>query len=132
MTDALNSQIDGNHYKRLKMQPLELAYIVGGTPCFTKLAKYITRDKGDRMINLDKAIHCIQIEEQIFSKSPCHVVETYPLLGSYTKIDQACLIVDIFSDDEYIRTALKAMLQKDYSLAIASVENLRIALNGGE
>jgi len=62
---ALDSQVDGNHYKDQKMQPLELAYRVNGSPCFTKLAKYASRRKVDRLGDLRKAIHCIQLEKEL-------------------------------------------------------------------
>lgn len=62
---ALNSQVDGDHYKKQKMQPLELAYRVNGSPCFTKLAKYASRRKVDRLGDLKKAIHCIQLEQEL-------------------------------------------------------------------
>lgn len=65
---ALNFQQDGDHYKTLKMQPLELAYRVNGSPCFTKLAKYASRKKVDRLGDLKKAIHCIQLEQELVSK----------------------------------------------------------------
>ena len=62
---ALDFQQDGDHYKKLKMQPLELAYRVNGSPCFTKLAKYASRRKVDRLGDLKKAIHCIQLEKEL-------------------------------------------------------------------
>lgn len=62
---ALNFQQDGDHYKTLKMQPLELAYRVNGSPCFTKLAKYASRRKVDRLGDLKKALHCIQLEKEL-------------------------------------------------------------------
>lgn len=62
---ALDTQIEGNHYKELKMQPIELAYKVNGSPCFTKLAKYASRKKVDRLGDLKKAIHCIQLEQEL-------------------------------------------------------------------
>lgn len=65
MTSALDTQIDGSHYKTQKMQPLELAYRVNGSPCFTKLAKYASRRKVDRLGDLRKAIHCIQLEKEL-------------------------------------------------------------------
>lgn len=129
MSDALNIQIDGTHYKELKMQPLELAYLVGGTPCFTKLAKYSTRDKGDRMINLDKAIHCIQIEEQLSNNSRAHILECYPLLRSDTRRDQAEMVINIFTDDPFVQSALKAMLYQRYDLAVAEIEALKTLIN---
>ena len=59
---ALDVQIDGQHYKNVKIQPIELAYTLGASPAFCKLAKYLSREKGDKKINLQKARHCIQLE----------------------------------------------------------------------
>lgn len=59
---ARDKQVGGDHYKNMKLQPLELTYIVGGSPVFCKVAKYITRKKDDRKLNLEKAIHCLQFE----------------------------------------------------------------------
>jgi len=65
--DALKGQIGGDHYKKLKLQPMELAYLIGGSPCFMNVTKYITRDKGSRIENLQKAYHCVQLESQLRS-----------------------------------------------------------------
>ena len=67
MSNAFDNQVDGDHYTKMAMQPIELAYLVGGTPCFCKLAKYATRIKGERQINLDKAIHCIELERTLIN-----------------------------------------------------------------
>lgn len=130
MSNALSTQIDGNHYKNQKIQPIELAYLVGGTPCFTKLAKYVTRDKGDRMINLDKAIHCINIEKELSEKSLFHILSRYPSLKTDEFLDQAHMLIDLFSEDQHIRSALKYMMRQDYRQAVAEVEKLKEKLNG--
>ena len=65
MSNALEQQVGGTHYKDMKMQPAELAYKVGGSPMFCKLAKYLTRDKGERVDNLNKALHCIALENEM-------------------------------------------------------------------
>lgn len=132
MSNALSTQIDGTHYKNQKMQPIELAYLVGGTPCFTKLAKYLTRDKGDKIINLNKAIHCIQIEQEISSKASYHILESYPSLQSYAKSDLAGMVIDVFSEDEQIREALKSMYNQRYEDAISAVTILKSMLGVGE
>nr|DAY73833.1 MAG TPA: hypothetical protein [Caudoviricetes sp.] len=132
MSDALNIQIDGDHYKRLKMQPLELAYLIGGTPCFTKLAKYIIRDKGDRLINLDKAIHCINIERDICASAPHYLRSNYTLLASQEKKEQAEILINMYSEDPFVQAALKAMIHQDYFAAVAEVESLKRKLDGGE
>lgn len=130
MSDALKTQVDGDHYKKQKIQPIELAYLIGATPCFTKLAKYMTRDKGDRNINLDKAIHCVNIEKEIHQNAMYHVLDSYPLLTSYAKCDQAAMLINLFSDDPYVQAALKAMLNRNYDEAVAEVEALKRSLNG--
>lgn len=132
MSNALDIQVDGDHYKKQKMQPIELAYLVGGTPCFTKLAKYITRDKGDRNINLDKAIHCIAIEEEISGKAYDHVAARYPVVAWSSDKGQAFMLIDIFSEDEDIRFALKYMLQRDYTRAIEHVVKFKDRMNGSD
>ena len=63
---ATSNQVGGEHYKKMKMQPMELAYLVGGTPCFLNICKYITRKKADRNEDLAKALHCIELENQFF------------------------------------------------------------------
>lgn len=65
---ALNFQVGGTHYTELGMQPLELAYLVNGTPCFTKVAKYLVRKKGTHKQDLQKALTCVQIEEELTNK----------------------------------------------------------------
>ena len=128
---ALDMQVDGSHYKRLKIQPLELAYLIGATPCFTKLAKYTTRDKGDRIINLDKAIHCIRIEHELYVKSQEYMRKTYNIFESPSRIDQANFLIDLFSDDEDIQDALKYMLKQQYHHAIYAVQRLKKRVQDG-
>ena len=65
MSNALEQQVGGSHYKDMDMQPAQLAYMVGGSPMFCKLAKYLTRKKGDRNENLNKALHCIALENEM-------------------------------------------------------------------
>ena len=62
MSNPLNVQIAGQHYTNLLIQPILLSYIVaGGDSVFTKAAKYLSRDKGDKLVNLQKALHCVQL-----------------------------------------------------------------------
>lgn len=132
MSNALNTQIDGDHYKKQKIQPLELAYLIGATPCFTKLAKYITRDKGDKLINLDKAIHCVSIEAEIKENACTHLLHRYPALHVPHMLDQADMLIDLFSEDANIRTALKCMMRQEYVWTIEAVEAIKESLNGVE
>jgi hypothetical protein len=62
---ALKEQVDGNHYTEMEIQPIELAYKVSGTPGFCKVVKYLTRDKGSKRKNLEKALHCVKLDEEL-------------------------------------------------------------------
>ena len=61
---AIDTQEGGSHYKDQKVQPMELAYYIGGTPAFCKLSKYM-RVKEDQAEDLRKAYHCIEFEEEM-------------------------------------------------------------------
>ena len=60
--DALDSQIGGDHYKGLKIQPMEYSMKNKMDPCQHTAIKYITRfrDKNGKE-DLLKAIHCIEM-----------------------------------------------------------------------
>ena len=61
-TSALDTQVDGSHYKDLKIQPMEYSMANKLDACQHTAIKYITRfrEKGG-IKDLDKAIHCIQM-----------------------------------------------------------------------
>lgn len=58
----LNKQVGGDHYKKLKIQPMEYSMANNLDACQHTAIKYITRfrDKGG-VADLDKAIHCIEM-----------------------------------------------------------------------
>lgn len=59
---ALDVQIDGDHYKKLNIQPMEYSMANGLDACQHTIVKYVTRfrDKGG-ITDLRKAIHCIEM-----------------------------------------------------------------------
>lgn len=59
---ALQTQVGGNHYKKLAIQPIEYCHRNGLGACETLAIRYVTRwkDKGG-IQDLEKAIHCIQL-----------------------------------------------------------------------
>ena len=66
MDKPLDRQVGGDHYKRDKLQPLEITYQKFGydgvkASLFTKVTKYLTRDKDDEALNLHKALHCVDM-----------------------------------------------------------------------
>lgn len=60
---ALETQIGGEHYKSLAIQPMEYSMRNGLNACQHTAIKYITRykDKGDPLENLEKAKHTIDL-----------------------------------------------------------------------
>lgn len=63
---ALDKQVDGRHYNTMKVQPVQLAYaIANGDSCACKLFKYTQRKKDDMGVQLEKAIHCVELKRQL-------------------------------------------------------------------
>lgn len=61
---AEDIQVAGEHYKKMDYQTGRFGYDVGLESFGTQIAKYLTRDKGSRVENLEKAYHCISLEQQ--------------------------------------------------------------------
>lgn len=119
---ALDTQVDGNHYKTMKLQPVELAYRLGATPCFCKLAKYLTRDKGDKLVNLQKARHCVTLEMDLKDYVDLHYISgaTEELYVS----DKYFGIIQEFSDDLLIKEALIHMWLFKYEDTLRYVDEI--------
>jgi hypothetical protein len=63
----LNTQVDGNHYKRLVIQPAIYGELNGLRPLETKAIKYITRNRFKHgEADIDKAIHCLELFRAIY------------------------------------------------------------------
>ena len=64
---AFSDQVSGNHYKRLKIQPLDYCMANNFNACQTHIIKYISRynkkwtDKKDQIKDLEKAKHVIDM-----------------------------------------------------------------------
>jgi hypothetical protein len=62
VSDSLNTQIGGDHYSKLKIQPMEYSMANGLDPCQHNVVKYVTRFRDKNGIeDLKKAIHVIQM-----------------------------------------------------------------------
>ncbi len=59
---AAETQVGGDHYKKLAIQPIEYCHKNGLGPCESFVVKYVTRykDKNGKE-DLLKAIHCIEL-----------------------------------------------------------------------
>lgn len=116
---GLGNQIDGTHYTAMKMQPIELTYKLYATPCFCKLAKYLTRDKGDKLTNLKKARHCIELEKDLYN----HAKEYFEQLDFVSAADGKVLIHQFTDNNEY-QIALFHMWLQNYQSALISVDKI--------
>lgn len=106
---GLGTQVSGTHYTAMKMQPIELAYKLYGTPCFCKLAKYLTRDKGDKLVNLNKAKHCVQLEVDL-KEYAFQYVDNLDLVS----VDSGTALIYTFTGNQLYREALLRMWLGDY------------------
>lgn len=116
---GLGNQIDGQHYTAMKMQPIELAYKLYGTPCFCKLAKYLTRDKGDKLVNLNKAKHCVQLEVDL-KEYAFQYTDHLDLVS----VDSGTALIQTFTDNKLYREALLRMWIGDYNGTLRVMDDI--------
>ena len=61
-TNPLDRQVDGSHYKKLKIQPVQYSRANGLLGLESAVIKYTTRHKDKNgAVDIDKAIHCLQL-----------------------------------------------------------------------
>tara|TARA_R110000772_G_C13144277_1_gene424320 strand:- start:49 stop:333 length:285 start_codon:yes stop_codon:yes gene_type:complete len=71
---AFSDQVSGNHYKSLKIQPLEYCMANDLNACQSHVIKYISRydkkwkDKKDQIKDLKKAKHIIDMQIELLEK----------------------------------------------------------------
>ena len=69
----LETQIGGDHYKNQGLQPFEITFANFGyfglrAAVYTKVNKYLKRDKETHREDIEKAIHCLQIQLQFLDQ----------------------------------------------------------------
>ena len=67
LTSATSTQVGGDHYTKQGIQPLESTFANFGysgvqASIYTKVNKYLTRDKGTDRADITKAIHCLELQ----------------------------------------------------------------------
>ncbi len=117
---GLGTQIEGQHYTSMKLQPVQLAYMLYATPCFCKLSKYLTRDKGDKLTNLKKALHCIKLEQDLIEYADVY----FEKLDGLVSPDNAKVLIGEFTDNYSYRKALLQLCMCNYDMAILVVEDI--------
>ena len=97
MTRPLSTQVAGDHYKNQGLQPFEITFANFGyegvrASVYTKVNKYLTREKGIHRENVEKAIHCLQIQLELHDLQPNELYNdsleptfssTEPIEGNY-------------------------------------------------
>lgn len=65
---AFSQQIDGSHYKKLKVQPIEFCEANRFRPIQTFIIKHASRvyDKGETITDFDKIIHYAQLGKELW------------------------------------------------------------------
>ena len=71
---ATDRQIDGEHYNKQAIEPLEATFLNFGydglrASIYTKVGKYLTREKGTHRQDITKAIHCLEMQLEFFDRS---------------------------------------------------------------
>lgn len=74
--NAIETQVGGNHYTKLRMQPMEFTMRYKWDSCAHSVLKYVVRyrDKGG-LADLKKAMHCLHLRRSLRS------LEGSPLLS---------------------------------------------------
>jgi hypothetical protein len=72
-TKAIDTQVGGDHYTKQGIQPLESTFSNFGytgiqAAIYTKVNKYLTRDKGTHRQDLTKAIHVLQMQLEYYDR----------------------------------------------------------------
>ena len=72
---AFDTQVSGNHYNDLDLQPLEIClrnkgYLAFVGACYTKILKYTSRIKDDEVEQLRKARHVLDMWIEEAEKQP--------------------------------------------------------------
>tara|TARA_Y100000992_G_scaffold182209_1_gene123044 strand:- start:138 stop:365 length:228 start_codon:yes stop_codon:yes gene_type:complete len=64
-SQALSKQVGGAHYKQASIQPIEFILAHNLNFCSANVVKYICRNKGNRVEDLKKAKHYIELELEL-------------------------------------------------------------------
>jgi cytochrome c-type biogenesis protein CcmH/NrfF len=78
---ALKEQVGGDHYKKQGLQPFEITFANFGyfglrAAVYTKVNKYLNRDKETHREDIQKAIHCLQCQLEFLDRHEADQPET--------------------------------------------------------
>lgn len=75
--NAINRQVGGDHYKRYFYQPFQLSMDINASPGFTLMVRYLTRDKEDRLQDVEKCKHIVELEQEWATNYPKQFNDVY-------------------------------------------------------
>lgn len=143
MTDVLEKQVGGNHYKGLTYQPIEFLQDIHLNTALGYAIKYVSRYPNKNPDDLDKAIHCIELYEDFVRKNNedgcsqiiwdrdkifqyTHQFEPNKAIALQKIIRLASNYFDIdFDADELLFS--ESQFETDIADCLVAIENLRIA-----
>lgn len=67
MVSPKMQQVGGSHYMDMKIQPMEFSMANDLNACQHTAIKYIVRRKGNRLQDIDKAIHTLHIYREMIA-----------------------------------------------------------------
>lgn len=88
MSDSLNKEVGGSHYKNMPMQPVELSAMCRWDFFQGNLNKYTSRYKDKNgMEDLSKAIHYCELATDLLGYAPEGVPQHLAILKHYIKVN---------------------------------------------
>ena len=93
MTKAIETQVGGSHYIDMKRQPIEKTYDTYGYEgvkhsIYTKVDKYLTRNKGTDRGDITKAIHCLELQLGFYDLAHADALEVLQTQFTFEPIDK--------------------------------------------
>lgn len=113
-------QVGGNHYKNMVYQTARFGFDAGLESLGTQIAKYLTRDKGSHIENLEKAYHCIALDQQFDKELQEETGSVEYSLDIYLESDDEPLLEKYFSqfeDGEQLKAVMRQYMKANFSQA---------------
>lgn len=117
--NAENIQVGGNHYKNMAYQTARFGFDIGLVSLGTQIAKYLTRDKGSRIENLEKAYHCLCLEQQYDKEDLLYTEDGDSWFDIYDEDDEDDLerYFSQFPDGDKLKAIMRQYLKANFSQA---------------
>lgn len=118
--NAEQTQVGGNHYKNMAYQTARFGFDAGLESLGTQIAKYLTRDKGSRLENLEKAYHCIALDQQFDEEYRADFIEGKYALNIYceqTNEEYLSRYFSQFTDGDKLKSIMRLYMQAKYPQA---------------